>query len=109
MFGGMFVLILFLMILINAIVYRRYTQDIEKTVLDYSGDTVRKISENMTDSVLALEENMMYKISSSELFIYQKNPENIARFSVEQHMHTFAELMKKPGLDCRPRAYFGQI
>ena len=41
---------------INAIVYRRYTQDIEKTVLDYSGDTVRKISENMTDSVLALEE-----------------------------------------------------
>ena len=98
MFGSMFVLILFLMILINAIVYRRYTQDIEKTVLDYSGDTVRKISENMTDSVLALEENMMYKISSSELFIYQKNPENIARFSVEQHMHTFAELMKSQGL-----------
>lgn len=98
MFGSMFVLILFLMILINAIVYRRYTQDIEKTVLDYSGDTVRKISENMTDSVLALEENMMYKISSSELFIYQKNSENIARFSVEQHMHTFAELMKSQGL-----------
>lgn len=94
MFGSMFVLILFLMILINAIVYRRYTRDIEKTVLDYSGDTVQKISENLTDSILALEENMMYKISSSELFDYQNNPETIVRFSVEQHMHTFAELMK---------------
>lgn len=94
MFGSMFVLILFLMILINAIVYHRYTHDIEKTVLDYSGDTVQKISENLTDTILALEENMMYKISSSELFDYQENPENVARFSVEQHMHTFAELMK---------------
>ena len=98
MFGSMFVLILFLMILINAIVYRRYTQDIEKTVLDYSGDTVQKISENLTDTILALEENMMYKISSSELFDYQENLENVARFSVEQHMHTFAELMKSQDL-----------
>lgn len=94
MFSSMFALILFLVLLVNVIVGRRYMKDMEKTVLDYSGDTVQKISENLTDTVLALEENMMYKISYSELFDYQKNPENIIRFSVEQHMHTFAELMK---------------
>lgn len=48
----------------------------------------------MSETIYSLEENMMYKITDSEIFSYQDDLANAAAYSVERKMQAFAELMK---------------
>ena len=94
MFLGMLGLIFVLVLVINAVVFRKYMGDMEKQVISYADDTVKKIAENMSETIYSLEENMMYKITDSEIFSYQDDLANAAAYSVERKMQAFAELMK---------------
>ncbi len=94
MFVGMLGLIFILVLVVNAVVFRKYIGDMEKEVVSYADDTVQKIAENMAETIYSLEENMMYKITYSEMFSYQKDLQNAVAFSVEHKMQAFAELMK---------------
>ncbi len=93
MFWAMYILILALTVMVDGIVYFAYKGDIEEKVLSFSQGMVFEMAENISDSVRKLEENMMYKITDSDMFSYQNTTVEESSFSIETKMQNFAALM----------------
>lgn len=85
-------------ILLDIVVYSLYKKDVEKKISAYAGETIELLSENLTTTIEALEENMLYKIIACDVFRYQKNLSDANVYSIERNLQSFSALLNSGGI-----------
>lgn len=85
-------------IIVDIVVYSLYKKDVEKKISAYTRETIELLADNLTTTIEALEENMLYKIISCDIFEYQGNLSDSNVYSIERNLQSFWALLNSGGI-----------